>query len=26
LQIPRNEFACSFQETLQIGQKVVIRY
>ena len=26
MQIPRNEFACKFQETLQMGQKVMIRF
>jgi len=26
MQIPRNEFACKFQETLQMAQKVIIRF
>jgi len=26
MQIPRNEFACKFQGTLQMGQKVIIRF
>jgi len=25
MQVPRNEFACKFQETLQMGQKVIIK-
>jgi len=26
MQIPRNEFACKFQGTLHMGQKVLIRF
>jgi len=26
LQIPQNKFACIFQATLQMGQKVIIRF
>jgi len=26
MQIPRNEFACKFQGTLQMGQKVIISF
>jgi len=26
MQIPRTEFACKFQGTLQMGQKVILRY
>jgi len=26
MQIPRNKFACKFQETLQMGQTVMIRF
>jgi len=26
MQIPRNEFACKFQGTLKMGQKVMIRF
>jgi len=26
MQIKRNEFACKFQGTLQMGQKVIIRF
>ena len=26
MQIPRNEFACNFQGTLKMGQKVIIRF
>jgi len=26
MQTPRNEFACKFEETLQMGQKVIIRF
>jgi len=26
MQIPRNELACKFQGTLQMGQKVIIRF
>jgi len=26
MQIPRNEFVCKFQETLEMGQKVRIRF
>jgi len=26
MQIPRNKFACKFQGTLEMGQKVIIRF